>query len=149
MTITQKILVKATLGSALVAASVFVCLLAYSNRHRLFRDNSKSLSDLPLDPLPYDSIGNFPAIEEGLMSPPRYDREYTLEITTCNDKNCIGKTLHTLIQKGVDAFYTPSQSDGKLIFRIRRGIFTSRQSAERAQALLNKEKRIHSTVVEL
>lgn len=149
MTQTQKILVKAALASLLGAAVVFGLLMSFSKIPNFFHfEASSSLSDATPDPLPYESIGNFPPLEEG-QTRIAHEKEFTLEIGSCETKTCITKTLQSLSKKGVEAFYTPSKEDGTLIFRIRRGIFTSRQSAERAQTTLNKEKKIKSLVVEL
>nr|ADI87847.1 hypothetical protein AKSOIL_0339 [uncultured bacterium Ak20-3] len=147
MTLSRKILVKTALASVLVAAFAFISLFIFTNRQNFFK-NTGSGADPSMEPLSYESLGNFPPLDQG-QSGTGSEKEYTLEIGTCNDKGCITKTLGFLAQKGVDAFYTPSKKDGLSVFHIRRGIFTSRQSAEKAQALLSKDKKINASVVEL
>lgn len=144
---TQKVLVKAALWSSLLASLAFLGLVYLSHKYHGLYGNSNQLETAP-EPLAYESIGNFPPLEESSMALPR-EKKFTLEIGSCQDKVCITKTLKTLSQKGVDAFYTPSKMDGEWVFSIRRGIFSSRPSAERAQATLNIEKKIESIVVEL
>lgn len=133
-----------------IAVFFFLVLFVYFAKKNLFSsDTSEEIpSYLKMEPLSYESIGNYPQIDETATST-NQDHEFTLELGTCEDKTCIEKTLENLYKSGVDAFYTPTESEGKMIYRIRRGIFNSRQLAEKAQAALIKSKKINSKVMEL
>ncbi len=128
-----------------VAGIVFATLFLISQ----YNSSSKKLNfDEAPEPLGYASIGNLPP-QIPLIEKPSQETEYTLEIATCEDKHCIAKTLHTLRKKGVDAFYTPFRVDQAIIYRIRRGIFSSRRLAERAKFSLHKQFKIRAKVAEL
>ena len=133
-------------ATLVVAALVFTTLLAFSKRHLFFLKNQSS-EESP-EPLNYDAVGNFPPLET-LASQPSLETEYTLELGTCDDTICIQKTLTSLRKKGVEAFYTPFRVDERVVFRIRRGIFSSRLSAERAKLALSSDKNIPCKVAEL
>ena len=133
-----------------IALFFFLALSVYFAKKNLFTGAEKD--ELPVytkvEPLNYESIGNYPQLEESsnlLVE----DKKFTLEFGTCNDKICIEKTLENLYNSGITAFYTPSEGEGKTFYSIRRGIFNSRQLAEKAQSTLTSEKKISSKVIEL
>ncbi len=141
----QKTILKIILGSTSIALSIFLSLFLFSKASFLW---NHSLSDSSPDPLHYESIGNYPEIDE-VPEIRVLEKEFTLEISRCKDKTCIEETLQSLAKNGIDAFYTPTQQGNTPIFCIRRGIFSSRRSAERAKAQLEREKNIRSRIVEL
>jgi len=124
MTKTQKVLIKTVLASLAGAAMTYGLLVFLSKKQGFFQIGSPhSLSDATPDPLPYDSIGNFPPLENA-QGPVYREKEFTLELGSCETKTCIAKTLQSLSKKGVEAFYTPFKEDGTLIFRIRSYVFS-------------------------
>lgn len=147
MNITRRHFVRYVLIGVFAATFVFGARTFFKNGS-FFHWGDPRASEASPDPLPYESVGNYPAIDEDVTNLAQ-EKEYTLELGTCQDKDCIAKTLQSLSRKGIEAFYTPSKADGKLIFHIRKGIFTSRRSAEKAQMNLTKEKRVTANVVEL
>ncbi len=134
------------LGAAAVSFTTFSLLSKGPQFFSITRSNS--VSEERPEPLPYNSVGNYPIFEEE-SSNTAQQREFTLELAMCKDTDCIRKSLDKFHRYGIDAFYTPSKEGGKVVFHIRQGVYTSRVSAERAQLILNSEKKIPSHVVEL
>ena len=136
-------------ASLLVATVFFFALKWLSEKNFLSFSNQTASEPLP-DPLPYDTVGDYPSFEEGSSANPAVqEKKYTLELGLCNDKTCIERSLKSLSRNGVDAFYTPARANGKIVYHIRRGIFSSRKSAEKAQSMIHLEKKLEANVVEL
>lgn len=75
--------------------------------------------------------------------------QYTLELKHFSSQSDAEKELERLAKLGIDAYFTPVISDGKVLYRVRRGIYPSQVMANRAAQDLKKMSRIESTVVKL
>ena len=56
--------------------------------------------------------------------------KYTLDISTVLTKEAANRSLKRLARKGVQAYYTPIEKDGKVIYKIRTGIYYSEELAK-------------------
>ncbi|MBI2602689.1 MAG: hypothetical protein HYW48_06510 [Deltaproteobacteria bacterium] len=113
---------------------------------RLFQPPTQQSRHVPT-PLFYQTVGKFPDLEERplLSSPPT---QFTLELALCEDKPCVNQTLEQLEKKSIEAYFTPLNNQGRVVFRIRHGIFASAATAEAAKHSLS-QKNVVSSVVEL
>lgn len=96
----------------------------------------------------YDSIGQGERLEEKATAGDGR-ASYTLEIKVANSKEEAEKTIDSLRGLGVEAYYTPLARQGKVVYRVRRGIFTNQKEATRAAVALKEERKVAASVVKL
>ncbi|MEY4631417.1 MAG: hypothetical protein RIQ81_1537 [Pseudomonadota bacterium] len=110
----------------------------------LGRDKAASGNAEIPDPLFYTQIGDSPATpmaDQGVPGSMTLDVKFTIEIAKFPIRDQAESLIRTLAQKGLDAYYTPLLKDGRVIYRVRYGIFDTEASAKAAaksvQAKLN------------
>jgi cell division septation protein DedD len=74
---------------------------------------------------------------------------FTLEISMSNSRKAAETVVNKLAQKGVRAFYTPLTRQGKVIYRVRLGIFHDRSEAAFAAKKLFGQHQVKSRVAQL
>ncbi len=150
-----------SLGRITAAIGVFVGALAIisfalsgvvrKNDPLTFPKEIKS-SDRGGSQLFYQSIGR---VSMGLRQPEDQKRKgsladsYTLEIDSATSVQDAELFLGKLAKQGIQAYYTPLQKDGRVLYRIRSGIFQSKEIADRAANRLKYEHKINSKVNKL
>ncbi len=101
----------------------------------------------------YDVVGQAPAeFGESTEAEPKTlgpKLSYTLEIKVATSKEEAEQLIDLLHDQGVDAYYTPMTRAGKVVYRVRRGIFKRQQDANRAMASLKSEHNLTTRVVKL
>ena len=102
-----------------------------------------------VSPLFYETIGsasyevNFPA--EKLPLP----EQYTVELGVATSQNQALQLMNELSGKGVKAYYTPYHDQGRVVYRIRKGVFASRKQAEKELEKLAEKKLSYQKIVAL
>jgi hypothetical protein len=76
-------------------------------------------------------------------------KSYTLEIDNSPSIASAEEFLRKLSKLRVEAYYTPVQRDGRVIYRIRTGIYQSKIMADQASAKLLKDQNINTKVTKL
>lgn len=114
----------------------------------------------PVDkPFFYNSVGHAPAADgEGDAAMPPLepgmaghlsDGSYTLELKISANRGEAEQMVDEYRDLGVEAYYTPLARAGKVLYRIRRGIYPSRRAAERAAVDLRQRQAVEAKVVQL
>lgn len=100
----------------------------------------------------YDSIGMAPkASKKDLAAAALVDEDarFTVELKAAGSKEEAEKVLAMLNELGIKAYYSTFQSQGHVVYRIRKGIYKSRQEAADAAAALARNDKVSATVVKL
>lgn len=74
---------------------------------------------------------------------------YTLEIKVASSKDEAEQLIDLLKEQGVDAYYTPLTRAGKVVYRVRRGIFSRQKDAAQASLALKNDHNLTTKVVKL
>jgi hypothetical protein len=74
---------------------------------------------------------------------------YTLEIKVATDLNQAEAVIGALKQVGIDAYYTPLARAGRVVYRVRQGIFNTPSDAKQAAIALQQMAKVDATVVKL
>lgn len=98
-------------------------------------------------PLFYDRVGQPPP---GFGQSDRSGKlSYTLEVDLADERQEAERLIDTLKERGIDAYYTPLSRAGRIVYRVRHGIYPSREEAHAAQVALKNERRLATRVVKL
>jgi cell division septation protein DedD len=98
----------------------------------------------------YDRIGVGPATGTS----PEIDSQaiadtFTLEIKVTTSREEAERVIDALKMDGIEAYYTPMTRSGRIVYRVRRGLFTHRGAAEAASVALKESSGIASKVTKL
>jgi hypothetical protein len=74
---------------------------------------------------------------------------YTLELLVTTDRAEAEALIDQLKAKGVEAYYTPLSRAGRVVYRVRRGMFTNRKDADRAAGQLKLAAAHDAKVIKL
>lgn len=102
----------------------------------------------------YDVVGRAPADFGGTEDAdvPQRSRSkvsYTLEVKVATSKEEAEQLIDLLKNQGVEAYYTPLTRSGKVVYRVRRGIYTRAKDANRAMMALKDQHQLTTRVVKL
>ncbi len=97
--------------------------------------------------LPYHTIGNTSRDERQAIY--QANPKFTLEFQVFRDRSKAENMVKHLIEQGVQAYYTPLQRQEEIIYRVRRGVFESKNLASKAAASLRKQKNLSARVIRL
>jgi septal ring-binding cell division protein DamX len=98
-------------------------------------------------PVFYESIGHAPAGFGQAESGGKLS--FTLEVDLTDKREEAERLIDTLKERGVDAYYTPLSRAGKVVYRVRHGIYPSREEAQKAQLALKDQRKVATKVVKL
>jgi cell division septation protein DedD len=104
----------------------------------------------------YEAIGQAPAADKdapaaapllaGKASP---KTSYTLEIKVTTSREEAEQLIDTMHAMGVEAYYTPLARAGRVVYRVRRGIYTSAKDASQAALAIAAQGHVKARVVKL
>lgn len=101
----------------------------------------------------YNAIGTLPDDETAAATPKSASgpakSSYTLEVLMTEDRQQAEDLIETLRDKGIDAYYTPLSRAGHVLYRVRRGIYTSRRDADNAALAFRQAAARDAKVVKL
>ena len=144
--------------TALGAFVALLCVLIYVGFEIKFQrfdmkgltGAKQSLPAMP-DPLFYKSIGSISSKDLNRISgrDAQMGQRYTLEIRMTKSRREAEAIVDQLAEQGVQAYYTPLQRNGRVVYRVRRGIYTSMKLAKRAATELKIRKKLNVRIVQL
>ena len=104
----------------------------------------------------YKAIGQAPAADKDVpAAAPLADGKsplktsYTLEIKVTTSREEAEQLIDTLHAMGVEAYYTPLARAGRVVYRVRRGIYTSAKDASQAALAIAAQGHVKAKVVKL
>jgi SPOR domain len=99
----------------------------------------------------YSTLGSTVAREEAALKreDPTPEELYTIELGVSERKEEAESMVAAMQAQGVDAFYTPLNHGGHVIYRIRRGLYRSREDADQAAIALRQKGQGEAAVVSL
>ncbi|MFW7380316.1 MAG: SPOR domain-containing protein [Oligoflexus sp.] len=138
-----------TLGAAILGLSLIplagVWLLRQSAENRPI--SAARMPDTPLTPYFYQEIGTSRpqknTVPGASVAPVR---QYTIELGIVQDRARAEQAVRSLHDKGVEAFFTPINRRGQVIYRIRTGIFPQQEQAQTEANRLQTQLRLESRV---
>lgn len=74
---------------------------------------------------------------------------FTLELKVTNNRAEAESLIDSLSSKGVDAYYTPLSRAGRVVYRVRRGMFTNKKDADKAAAQFKVATALDAKVIKL
>jgi cell division septation protein DedD len=90
----------------------------------------------------YKSVGVAPEDFKKPTTRTTRKTSYTLEITAVRSKAKADRIVKALAKKSIQAFYTPLNKQGHVIYRIRTGVFPSQKQANRTAKRLKLSSNI-------
>ena len=119
--------------------------------------NQKDADSKPAEPAPlfYKVVGDSSApdtrgadgaanAESGVP-----DVKFTIEIAKLNSRELAEKTIKDLAQHGLEAYYTPLLKDGRVIYRVRYGIFETEALARTAKKSIDSKHALKTTISQM
>jgi hypothetical protein len=97
----------------------------------------------------YKSLGATPADSDAPKDEAIDNEQFTLEIKVATTRDEAEKTLQLLEGLGITAWYTPLQRHGRVVYRIRRGVFPSQEQARLALQDLKTSQKVDAKIVRL
>ncbi len=99
----------------------------------------------------YDAIGRTPDQTRGSSSeqPGLPTANYTLELRVASTQQEAEQAVQSLQERGIEAYYTPLTRTGRVVYRVRRGIYSNEQEASRAAIALRDDHAVPADVVKL
>lgn len=130
-----------------------VAFLSLGGRFDLsrFRPPAKNISTENIDEVQpfYTSIGTS-RFENHLRGDAAALRPtFTLEFSVFSNKSEAENMIDKLAKLGVDGYYTPFQREGRVLFRVRKGVYPNEQLALKAADDLLRVKSIDAKIVRL
>ncbi len=103
------------------------------------------------EPLFYSTIGDSPTAGSANATGDSNqdalpENKFTIEIAKMGSREQAETMIKSLAQKGLDAYYTPLLKDGRVIYRVRYGMFDSEASAKSAMKSLQTKHGLKTTV---
>jgi hypothetical protein len=145
------------MGRQLAALMVFAALLgggiwwlvASETKITEIKDKLETAAGNDESDLFYDAIGR--ASTASLPTPDTTvaAANYTLEVRVAKSREEAETLIDALQEKGIEAYYTPLSRAGKVVYRVRRGIFASEREAQRAALALKQTHKVPSRIVKL
>ena len=98
----------------------------------------------------YKTIGNIPdeyEIRTKKKDLKKKQNFYTLEIRKFHKQNAAEAHLDGLKEKGIEAYYSPLRMGSQVLFRVRKGYFSSKKLASLQQKSLKKKYNIDAKII--
>jgi cell division septation protein DedD len=90
------------------------------------------------EPYFYQEIGSETRRQQPTSQPP-IRTKYTIEFKVLSDRTQAEQLVKQLNAKGIEAFYTPLNRGGQVVFRVRYGIFGTAESAKKERQRLSTQ----------
>lgn len=74
---------------------------------------------------------------------------FTLELKVTGDRTAAEALIDELQGRGVEAYYTPLSRAGRVVYRVRRGMFTNKKDADKAAAQFKVATALEAKVIKL
>ena len=131
-----------------IFSSILITLNKFFSKNIISKDKENPLTQSQEQTLFYKTIGQYKSPQKNNQHI-KLENQYTLEFDIQNSQKEALELIDHLAKKGVTAYYTPLQKNGKVIYRVRKGVFANMKEAKSiAQKMKNKQK-ISSKVIKL
>lgn len=98
----------------------------------------------------YQTIGVGTGLDDSSSPTKTVNNMFTLELQVVATRSQADRMISDLLKRGVRAFYTEhSDKNGKKIFSIRRGLYSTLEEAQSASRILLAQRSLRNRVVEL
>lgn len=100
----------------------------------------------------YEILGDAPLFSPPQNSPaatPGEGSTYTIEIAAPTQQSAADALLDRLKTKGIDAYYTPLFDGGRVVYRVRHGIYQAERDAAKAALTLSQRAEMPAKAVKL
>lgn len=103
----------------------------------------------PTKPLFYTSVGGSNQGPKAQATVSKMTSRYTIEIATLKSQAEADDLLLKLKGRGIDGFYTPTRRGGEVFYRVRLGMFTNQDDAEKTRVKVSQASPYKGTVAKL
>jgi cell division septation protein DedD len=103
----------------------------------------------PAKPLFYTSVGGSNPDSKLEQPVNKMTSRYTIEIATLKSQGEADDLLLKLKGRGIDGFYTPTRRGGEVLYRVRLGMFTNQDDAEKTRLKVSQASPYKGTVAKL
>ncbi|MCX6108026.1 MAG: SPOR domain-containing protein [Proteobacteria bacterium] len=99
----------------------------------------------------YTSVGHAPATLHAKSGDAEQSGKdsFTLEIKVATERDEAERIIDGLHEQGVEAYYTPLARSGRVVYRIRQGLFANQKDADRAAIAVQQRYALATRVVKL
>ena len=97
----------------------------------------------------YTSVGGSTPNLHSVTPANRISNRYTIEIAALSSQSEAEKLLLRLKSKGINGFYTPVRRGAEVIYRVRVGMFTNSDEAERSLLKVSSLSKVQGSVARL
>ena len=98
----------------------------------------------------YSSLGATPAdASQAASDAAEIAPQYTIEVKIAKSRDEAEAELRRLANLGITAYYTPLQRQGRVVYRVRRGVFKELPDAELAAREMTTNLKVSAKVVRL
>lgn len=136
-------------GGVLFAGGVWAVLAWKILPSRMAQPGLAASASRPASELFYKSIGLAPQGFGGAVETEPLPARYTLEISSKQSQAEAEKVVEDLSAQGIEAFFTPLAREGRVLYRIRTGVFNDPTTAQSAQQALLKRHQVEAAVARL
>jgi cell division septation protein DedD len=98
-------------------------------------------------PVFYESVGASP--KPSFQNRIKQASRFTIELANFTERDDAETLLLQLKARGIEGFYTPMRRGGQVIYRVRLGMFTNPDDAQRALAKVNSAAKVNGVVAKL
>ena len=127
----------------------------YNGKKTLNKTSAAATEDPYEESFFYQSIGHAgPAFDDTQPTAPATAQTkektlYTLEFKVSDRREDAESLVATLHEQGIDAYYTPLSQTGRVVYRVRQGMFHNSDSAKSAALALRQQRNLSATIVKL
>ncbi|MEZ4741181.1 MAG: SPOR domain-containing protein [Bdellovibrionota bacterium] len=151
----KSILKRSIFALCILVLTTYSLMILFSDqiKHTIGMQTSKienKGADVDSAPLFYTTIGHAPKNFKRLNRTTAIKSEsFTLEISVARTQQEANKIIDDLSKIGVQAYYTPFNNEGQVVYRIRTGIFNNQETAKKTAKSLKIAKNIKSKPIKL
>ncbi len=127
----------------------------HSGKRALNKTSAAATEDADDGSFFYQSIGHAGTPTDDTQSAPTTTAEikektlFTLEFKVSERREDAESMVATLHDQGIDAYYTPLSNGGRVVYRVRQGMFHDSNAAKSAAIALRQQRNVTATVVKL
>jgi cell division septation protein DedD len=95
----------------------------------------------------YESVGASP--KPSFQNRIKQASRFTIELANFTEREDAETLLLQLKSRGIEGFYTPMRRGGQVIYRVRLGMFTNSDDAQKVLAKVNSAAKVNGVVAKL
>lgn len=142
----MKLLINASLALAILTASAVLAFVLWQKKELSKADFfSPKVEEHLAESYFYSTIGSLKP--EAQISSTQNLQSYSLEVFTTESESRAKSEVEKLTQGGFDAFYTPFNRNGEVVYKVRIGLFQDPSSARKEAKQLSQKRGIQTRIV--